>query len=69
MEICLGDDGACVMCVHWLPSVGSSYFGGWMGSGRVVVWDRDMFGWRWSLCNVFSLVTVCWLLVFVGVDG
>ena len=44
MEICPGDAGACVMCVHWLLSVGSSYFGGWMGSGRMVVGDGDKFG-------------------------
>ena len=28
MEICLSDAGACVMCFHWLLSVGSSYFRG-----------------------------------------
>ena len=39
MEICLGDDGACVMCVHWLPSVDSSYSeGGWV----VVGWLQGM---------------------------
>ena len=39
IEICLGDDGACITCVHWLPCVDSSFFeGGW-----VVV------GWLWGM--------------------
>ena len=34
------------------------HFYGGLGSGRMVVGDGDMLGWRWSFCNVCSLINV-----------
>ena len=45
------------------------HFYGGLGSGRMVVGGGNMLGWRWSFCNVCSLVTVCLLLVFLKVGG